>query len=191
MLFVDGDNDTYPLWYLQEVDSLRRDVTVVTVPLLGASWYAEELSRRHDLVPYSVSQTGKRRYAASPPSLAARGREQGRPIVAAISLDWRTRNQLAPSWTVIGMVYVADPEPSEVPNPNLVGTRVSAVLVDTAITRQWEARITGWTRGRRPRPSTDSIEEYVSGLLDCPRLFLLANPDQARADSLASICNHR
>ncbi len=45
-----GDNDTYPLWYLQQVEQVRRDVTVVTVPLLSASWYRAELARRHELL---------------------------------------------------------------------------------------------------------------------------------------------
>ena len=45
-----GDNDTYPVWYAQEVEGIRRDVTTVTVPLLGASWYRAELARRHELL---------------------------------------------------------------------------------------------------------------------------------------------
>ena len=45
-----GDNDTYPLWYLQQVESTRRDVTVVTLPLLPAKWYRAELARRYKLL---------------------------------------------------------------------------------------------------------------------------------------------
>ena len=191
VLFVDGDNDTYPLWYVQEVDSLRRDVTVVTVPLLGAEWYAAELSRRYDLVPYSASATGVRRYAAAPPGLAERAREQGRPVTAAMSLDPRTRNRLAPMWTVTGMTYVADNGATDGANPSLLATDVSTILVDTALTRVQASRIESKLQGRHPKPSTDSIEEYVRGLLECPRLFLLASPDRARADSLASTCNRR
>jgi hypothetical protein len=59
-----GDNDTYPLWYLQQVLGMRRDVTVVTVPLLSPQWYRAELLRRHQLLDaafvhrwYGVSQT--------------------------------------------------------------------------------------------------------------------------------------
>jgi hypothetical protein len=45
-----GDNDTYPLWYLQRVERVRTDVTVVTVPLLAAPWYRAELARRYQLL---------------------------------------------------------------------------------------------------------------------------------------------
>jgi hypothetical protein len=45
-----GDNDTYPLWYLQQGESTRHDVTIVTVPLLGAKWYRAELQRRYKLL---------------------------------------------------------------------------------------------------------------------------------------------
>lgn len=45
-----GDNDTYPLWYMQEVEHLRRDVIVVTAPLLPAEWARAELQRRHQLL---------------------------------------------------------------------------------------------------------------------------------------------
>jgi hypothetical protein len=45
-----GDNDTYPLWYLQQAEGTRRDVTIVTVPLLGAKWYRAEIARRYKLL---------------------------------------------------------------------------------------------------------------------------------------------
>jgi hypothetical protein len=45
-----ADNETYPVWYLQEVERVRRDVTIVIVPLLPAVWYRTELARRHGLL---------------------------------------------------------------------------------------------------------------------------------------------
>jgi hypothetical protein len=50
VVLSNGDNSTYPVWYLQEVERRRRDVTVVVVPLLPASWYRAELARRNALL---------------------------------------------------------------------------------------------------------------------------------------------
>src|SRR5436190_7606115 len=46
VLITNGDNDSFPLWYAQEVEGVRPDVTVTLTPYLGMEWYARQLNRR-------------------------------------------------------------------------------------------------------------------------------------------------
>ena len=43
ILFVNGDNYTFPLWYIREVEELRPDVRIVNLAYLGTTWYAMQL----------------------------------------------------------------------------------------------------------------------------------------------------
>jgi hypothetical protein len=67
IVFVHGDNDTYPLWYMQNVEGFRTDVRIINANLLGSDWGAFELTEQQyqsksfalSLNPY-LYQQGKR-----------------------------------------------------------------------------------------------------------------------------------
>jgi len=183
VLFVAGDNDTYPLWYVQVAEHVRRDVTVVTVPLIPAEWYRAELARRHGL--YALADTA--RWKGTPrelESIANRVRRAGRPVVAAVSLEPDLRAALGGGWSFRGLVYVSH----QFPAPDSI-TEVERPALDSTAARV--ARVFGGSV--RADRVDDPAARYIAELLTCPALARQA-VDSSSTDSgelLASRCNFR
>ncbi|MEO6443736.1 MAG: DUF2723 domain-containing protein [Gemmatimonadaceae bacterium] len=183
VLILAGDNDTYPIWFVQEVLGQRRDVVTVTVPMLGAGWYREELARRHQLLD-STTLVVWRGLAPTMRAIGDRARRTGRVLTATVSLDAAQRRMLDDHgrWQLKGMVLQrAD------------GNAGPTLSIDSVAVEASARRLDGVRAEVLATPARDPAGEYIQRVMSCP--FVARDRVRGRVEgpgsSLESICNFR
>jgi hypothetical protein len=111
VLVTNGDNDTFPLWYLQEVEGVRQDVTVMVRDYLNMPWYVRQMRRLTEPCPPGVDPAAhptrvicQRPFDPSeiPAALAAAGWTEGvqPPRDSILPLSDGEIEEIAGSWLV-------------------------------------------------------------------------------------------
>ena len=188
LLVVAGDNDTYPLWFAQQVLGIRRDVVVLTYPLIGADWYRAELHRRWGLGSPPPHERW-RGMATEAETLAASAREQGRPVTVAVTVDRGARQRFGQGWRLTGLVYVESPAS---PSPTGGTAGEADPVIDVTAARVAAERVASLV-GARLRPSTDPTGRFMVESLRCPSaaIRMADGGDATAAAELDSACNYR
>lgn len=171
VLVVEADNDTYPLWYLQRAERVREDVTLVTIPLLGADWYRDELARRDSILPSSrvVNFTNTDDMLAR---LAAFVQRTGRPLLADVSVEVAEREAMGGGWTYRGFAFQQGDEGA--PDRDL-----------RAIHQAAEYALGSGVLKRPVGPSLDVVPAYIQNLMRCPLAMDTATERRRERDALA------